>query len=423
MQSFLRLLHININDTNDRNAWLLVVEIFWATFLGAAATFNVAFAIRLGATDSQIGLLTSLPALLAFLVLIPAGRFIKRVKNPRPWLLGSLALYRSGFLVVALIPWLGFLGINQGTLLVFLLVLMTIPVQFFNVGFIPMLTEVVPPANRANVFTWRNVVYNAALSVCVYSYGQWLNKITFPINYQVMYVVSYIIALLSLYYLIKIQVPQKPILTAQPEKQSLAATLREIRKDFKEYPEFAVFVRNTLFHSIGIWMALPLYMLYYVRGLEANDAWIGLMGAVASLATIVGFLLWRKWMQRLGELKTLRFTIILAGLFPLLVGLSGSLNMILVWVGINGLIAGGISLSHLNTLLRVTPEKDRPGFTAIYLTIMNIGTFIAPMVGIALSEIFGFQPVLVACGLLSIVGSFSFWLRSGAIETNPEPSQ
>jgi dipeptide/tripeptide permease len=41
---------------------------------------------------------------------------------------------------------------------------------------------------------------------------------------------------------------------------------------------------------------------------------------------------------------------------------------------------------------------------------MNIGAFIAPMLGVWLSEKYGFAPVLVACGLFSILGSFSFWL-------------
>jgi MFS family permease len=406
-----RFLHININDPTERNAWYLVLEMFWATFLGAAATFNTAFAIRLGATDTQVGLLTSLPALLAIVVLIPAGRFLNSRRSQRPWLLGSLALYRSGFLVIAILPWLTFLGISQGALLVFWLVFLSIPAHFFNVGFIPMLTEVIPPANRANVFTWRNVIFNATLSVCVYLYGQWLSRVDFPINYQVMYIVSYLITLLSLYFLLKIRVPEKPPrIEIQKRKRTLRESLDSFRQDMAAYADFATMVRNTLLHSVGLWMATPLYMLYFVKILDASDSWIGAHGAVASLATIAGFILWRKWMQRLGELRTLRLTIIAAGLYPLLVGLTDSLGLILVWVAINGLIAGGLSLSHLTTLLRVTPEKDRTGYTAIYMTIMNIGLFISPMVGVFLSERFGFGPVLVGCGMVTILGSASFWV-------------
>ncbi len=414
-----RLFRINLKNPTERNSWYLVLEIFWATFLGAAASFNAAFAIRLGATDTQVGLLTSLPALLAVLVLIPAGRFLNTRKNPKAWLLGSLALYRSGFLVVAIIPWLKFAGINQGAMLIFWLVFLSMPAHFFNVGFIPLLSEVVPPSQRANVFTARNVIYNAALSVCVYFYGQWLNRYEFPVNYQLMYVVSYVVALLSLYYLVKLQIPQKPVhIHVEEHKQSLPASIRIIRQDLAEFQDYRRIVTNTLFHSIGLWMASPLYMLYFVRDLQADDAWIGLLGAVSSLATIGGFLIWRNRMQRLGELRTLKFTIVLGGLYPLLVGFTHSLTPILVWVAINGLVAGGISLSHLNTLLRVTPEKDRPGYTAFYMTVMNIGAVISPMVGVALGEQFGIPLILSLCGLLSIIGSFSFWLWPIKSEAN-----
>jgi MFS family permease len=225
-----------------------------------------------------------------------------------------------------------------------------------------------------------------------------------------MYVVSYIVALFSLFYLVKIRIPPKPApVVTQKKKSSWRENLQATRSDLVNFPDYSRFILDTLLHSLGMWMALPLYMLYYVRDLQADDAWIGLQGAVASLAAIAGFLLWRKWMQRLGELRTLRYTIVLAGLFPILVGLTPSLTMILVWIALNGVLAGGISLSHVNTLLRVTPEHDRPGFTALYLTIMNIGVFISPIVGVWLADRFGFPPVLIACGLFSCLGSFSFW--------------
>jgi MFS family permease len=406
-----RLIRVNFSTPTERNAWFLVLEIFFATFLGAAASFNTAFAIRLGATDRQVGWLTALPALFAILVAIPSGRFLNRRKNQKSWILGSLAIYRTGFLMVAIIPFLKFAGVSQGALLIFWLVILSIPAHFFNVGFLPMLSETIPERDRANVFTWRNVIYNATLSVCVYGYGQWLNRIQFPVNYQVMYAVSYFAALLSLFFLVKIQVPQKPLAVTQAtSRKPLHELIKDVQSNLKIYTDYVAIVRNTVLHAVGLWIISPLYMLYFVRELEANDAWIGIQASVASVAAIVGFIVWRKWMSRLGESKTLKITIILAGLYPVLVGLTHNLNIILVWVAINGLISGGISLSHLNTLLRVMPEGDRPGYTAIYMTITSIGVFICPLAGVWLAGHFGYPTVLVTFGLLSILGSFSFWI-------------
>ena len=111
--------------------------------LSAAATFNAAYAIRLGATNTQISLLTSVPALIAVLVSIPAGRFFARRAKRKPWLMWALWLHRSGFLLVALVPWLPAGWISHGMLLVVILVVISAPAHFFNVGWIPLLSEVV----------------------------------------------------------------------------------------------------------------------------------------------------------------------------------------------------------------------------------------------------------------------------------------
>src|SRR3990172_4167630 len=93
-----RLFRLDLNQVDHRNAWYLVVEIFWASMLAAAATFNAAFAIRLGASNSEISLLSSVPALMAVLVSIPAGRFLRRRPHRRPWL--RQAMWRSSRLLI-----------------------------------------------------------------------------------------------------------------------------------------------------------------------------------------------------------------------------------------------------------------------------------------------------------------------------------
>jgi hypothetical protein len=103
-----RNFRINLNNPHDRNAWFLVLEIFWASMVVAAATFNAAFAIRLGSSNTSVGLLTSLPALLAVIISIPAGRFLKSETNSKTWLLGALGVHRVGYVLVALLPWLPF---------------------------------------------------------------------------------------------------------------------------------------------------------------------------------------------------------------------------------------------------------------------------------------------------------------------------
>jgi predicted MFS family arabinose efflux permease len=407
-----RLFKIDLARADDRNAWYLVVELFWATILSAVASFNAAFAIRLGADNFQVGLLSSIPALLAVLVSIPAGRFLTRKSCRKPWVVGSLFIHRTGYLLVAVSPWFHLFNIEPGLLVVLIIGTISAPAHFFNVGWTAMLADVIPEQRRAAVFTARNIVGQATICVAVFLCGQWLSRVHFPINYQVLYFVGYLASLVSIYYLSRLNVPDRlwrHFRWKSRNKASLAGRARSMAKRFTDHPGFLRITVNTFLHGMGLWMAGPLYSLYFVRELGASDAWLGLNGTLGSLGNIIGYSFWRWQMARWGEHNTLKRTIVLAGVYAVLVGLTPSLPVILLYGILNGLfVSPGINLSHFNTLLKVTPAEARPQYVSIYQTIMNIGAFIAPLVSVAIASQIGLPATLVGCGLLSIIGSSSF---------------
>jgi MFS family permease len=406
-----RLFKLDLGLLAHRNAWHLIVEMFWASMLAAAATFNAAFAIRLGATNTHISLLTSVPALVAVVVSLPAGWFLQQRPRRKPWLLWALGIYRLGFLLVLAVPWLPDMWLPRGLLLVLILVTISVPAHFFNVGFIPLLSEVIPENMRAAVFSARNIFYNVVLSISGLLFGFWLERVVFPWNYQVLYLFGFLCSMLSIYYLTKVEVPDSPVApVSNSSSQSLKARWKTFHQTLESKKGFFRISINTLLHGFGVWMALPLYILYFVRELGAEEGWLGINGTAASLATILGFTFWRKIIQRKGEADILRITIVCIGLYPIFVGSVKYLPLILVGTVLNGLLVPGVNLSHLNTLLRVTPSDERPGYTALYMTAANIGAFICPLLGVALSNVIGLAPALIFCGCISILGSISFWL-------------
>ena len=401
---------INLEDRPTRNAFYLVVEIFWASILAAAASFNGAYAIRLGAENVEVGLLSSLPALLALVVSIPAGQFLQARARRKPWIVSALMINRIGYLLIALVPLMNFLGIPHGTMVVWIISLSSAGAHFFNVGFIPMLAEVTPEDRRATVFSARNIVYNASLSVCTLLFGLLLSRIEFPMNYQIMYAIGFAASIFSTYFLIKIDAPDATSMTkTQGFSQAIKVQVKTLREAFSDHPEFIRITRNTFFYGIGLWLASPIYILYFVKSLNADDAWIGVQGTILSATTLIGYAFWRSLLKRWGEPAILKRIILTAGIYPILAGLLPSLNLILIVVAINGLLVPGINLSHFNTLLRVTPANNRPGYTALYITITNFGAFICPLIGVAIANWIGSGPALIIFGALSIIGSSSFW--------------
>ncbi len=431
-----RFFHLNPENVHDRNAYYLVVELFWASILGSAATFNAAFALRLGATNADIGLLSSLPALLAVLISIPAGRILSSKTQRKPWILWPLFFNRLGYLLVALVPWLNMLHIPLGSLTVAIFVLIGIPAHFFNVGWMPLLADVVPERKRAGLVTARMMINNATVSLFNFLFGQALSHILFPYNYVALYLVGFLASMISMICLLKIQVPESrpvPPRPAAPREPGVSAigTLKLkiwgapalLRQTIHDYPGLARMIMNTVLHGLGLWLASPLYILYYVRTLGASDAWIGLQGTLSTLAMIIATPFWRRIMQKWGKPNTLKYTIILMGLLPVGVSLLPDLTLILVVIAIYSLVAPAVNLSHFTTLLDVTPEENRPIFTSWYISVVNIAAFVSPMIGVVIADWIGLRVTLFLCGLLSCLGSCSFWVWPVQKAENPLPEE
>src|SRR6266542_2857014 len=109
-----RLLHRVLNrwvelkgyTPTDRNLFLLCMEIIPIGFASGALAFNGPFVLKLGASNSLIGAMASLPALMVIIFTLPAARFMERVRTRKPWVTGSLGISRTIYLLIALVPWL-----------------------------------------------------------------------------------------------------------------------------------------------------------------------------------------------------------------------------------------------------------------------------------------------------------------------------
>src|SRR3954454_19991199 len=68
-----------------RNWSLVQVDSVFVGLVTASGTFLPVFLLRLGANGSDVALLTALPALTAFVLAIPFGRWLQGRRNIVPW--------------------------------------------------------------------------------------------------------------------------------------------------------------------------------------------------------------------------------------------------------------------------------------------------------------------------------------------------
>jgi MFS family permease len=287
------------------------------------------------------------------------------------------------------------------------------------VGWIPLLAEVVPEIKRASVFAARNIFANVTNSGATLLFGIWLGLVDFPVNFSIMYITGWVMSMISCYYIWKMDIPDSP--TADPalhHSRSFQQRIKSLYTSFQTHKPFTQIIINTFLHGFGLWAASPLYVLRYLRELNASDSWIGYLGTITSVSAIVGMTFWRWFMPKIGEKTTLKITILMVGIYPILVGILPVLTPIFFAAILNGIVSAGVNL----ILLKTTPEKNRPEYTAIYITFMNIGAFLFPLIGVSISELVGLSTTLISCGILSIFGSSSFiWMPVKTKDTHNKP--
>ena len=408
----------------ERNIWYLYVEVFWAAIFSAVFSFNATYALRLGASNTMVGWLSSIPSLLAMFLMIPAARFLETKSNRGPWLYSSLFIGRAAFLGAVLIPWI--FRSHQAEILVLLFILRTVPVTLFNTGFSPMLADVVPARDRARVFANRSIIIGATAAVASFLAGKWFDVAAnfswaeFPANYQLIYAVGTLGAVMSAVYVSKIKAPPTKVIARRDRVQSRRVqfkrpSLAQIRSTLKtlttENRSFVRIVLNTLVFNLGAWLVMPLYTILFVKELNATDGWIGMNSTLANLGVIAGYVIWQKAIRKLGDNRTLLLAVPLSASYAFLVSFFPNLNAILVWGVLINLINPGVNLSHTNIFYQLCPEDKRASYMAFYSSAMNAGAFICPMIGVALAGHVDIRLLLIIGGAIRLFGAlmFHFW--------------
>jgi MFS family permease len=396
------------------NHWNLYRDIAWYGVLsGVSQTFTSIFALRLGASNLTVGLLTSLPALINVLFQIPAARLIEQERERRRILLVSGLLMRLPVFLVALVP---LLRAGRAEAVVYITALGTIPAAFANVAFTAMLAEVVAPRDRARVVSVRNALLSAVTMVTVLASGRALDILAFPINYQLIFTLAFLTSLLSLYYLGRVAMPG-----AEPQSGGVASGERKLPRtpswglDLRQWlrtllarRDYVRFSLGAFVYHWGLYLPLPLYAIYRVRELGISDGWIGALSTLESAITIVAYYVWGRIAARRGARTVLLFGILGVAVYPLGTALSRSVTPLLLVVSISGIFAPAWTLGLFNGLLEVVPTERRATYVAVFNTLMNVPAFIAPLLGTTLAGIIGTRNALFVGAAVRAIGFLTF---------------
>lgn len=399
----------------DRNILNFTIDTaIQGVLMGGISTYLTVFVVRLGASSLLVSLLTSLPAVLMAVLSIPAGLWVERQADPVRLTNQVRLFHRSAFLVIALLPFVFKRYLAEAVVIVW--ALNSVPATAINLSWMAVVAEIVPPRRRPSVNGTRWALLSLVTAISVAAFGYMLERMGFPINYQIVFALSFLSGIGGIYFFAKLELPppgEGPAATtslAQSPRLSAWEQVKSSARSILDAPIFGRYLLATAVLRLGLNMPVALYSIYWIRHLGASDLWIGWQATASSLALIVGYYLWGRVASRKGHHLVLVACTVGVGLYPVLTAFVTDQ----VWLPLVGVVYGffvtGIDLAFFDTLLHVCPPDRRASYIALNTFFANLMIFGAPMLGSLLDRWLGTRMVFFIAGGAHLLAVLMFRL-------------
>jgi hypothetical protein len=374
----------------------------------AAAPFLPVFLTRLGASNTQVGLLTSMPAITGLALAMFVGRFLQNRRNIVPWFSLSRLTVLSCYAATGLA---GFIVPEQYLVFTVLIIwaFATLPQTALAVSFSVVMSSVAGPNHRFDLMSRRWSILGMTTAISVALAGQFLERIGFPLNYQALFTGLSIGGLISYYFSSHIDLPERHPNYIQPHN-SLKQTAKDYHDLIMSHPDFVSYAAKRFVYMTGIVLATPLFPLYYVREVQANDAWIGIISTAQTAVMLIGYFLWTHESRLRGSRFVLLWTTLGLSLYPAMVAVTHRVELIAILGGVAGIFQAGIDLVFFDELMRTVPEEHSATFVSLMQSLQYTSAAIAPTISTLLSTQIGLSGALLVSASVRLAGFLLFLL-------------
>ena len=395
-----------------RNERILYLQMaFQSIFLGGAMAFVPVFLVRLGAENWQVGLYTSLPALLTMVLVLPAGAMAARMGDLVKGVNWSRIMFRA---IIGLFAFVPLLAPSLAPYAVVIgRTLTAVPGAMLTVTMTPVLGMVIEPARRLQVISVRMAVQSLSMALVGLLAGFWLDGVGYPLNYQVLFVSGMVGCLLGVAVMSRLEVPSNGgARAAALPRASLRDALGLLQRDRR----FGSFLGASLILRTGMSLTVAVMPVFQVRTLGASDAWIGVLLTVQRIVQMVAFVSLSALLRQRRYRRWLWLATLGIALVPLTTALARTPAMLLIPSVLGGVFAAGITVLLTNVLLASSPDEQRPLYAALDSLVVQVTTFAAPMVGSLLADVIGIRLVLVLAALVRAAGGVAFGRRRARLQ-------
>lgn len=397
--------------TRKRNFRNVQVDAVGVGLASAAAPFLPVFLARLGASNFQVGLLTSMPGITGLILAFFVGRFLQTRRQIVPWFSLSRLMVLSSYALTGLVT----LILPRSSMVVATLAIWafaTLPQTALSVCFTVVMNAVAGPSGRYALLSRRWAILGLTSVLATLVVTSFLDRIAFPLSYEIMFLGLSVGGLISFYFSSHITLPEQtppPLATGKSGGEALRNTLTLLRQQ----PAFVAISLKRFVYLSAVALAAPILPLYFVRAVQASDAAIGAINMTFTIFTLGGYLLWPWLSVRRGGRFVLLSTTLGMVLYPLLTATTHNVNLVIAYAAIAGLFQGGLDLSFFDEYMKTIPDEYSALLVSLEQGIQYLSAVASPLIGTALAGYIGLGGALWVSAGLRLGGFFLFLLPIG----------
>jgi hypothetical protein len=397
------------DPVEKRNFINVQVDAVGVGLASTAGTFLPVFLTRLGASNFQIGLLTSMPALTGLLLSIILGRFLQRQPKVVPWFsgarLGVIMCYALTGLVTMIVP-----QNFRVVAVLFIWALATLPQTMLSITFSVVMNAIAGPKGRFELMSRRWSILGFTTSATVILIGQALDRLGFPFNYQVVFMGLSLGGLISYYFSSHIRLPSNDMIEAAPKKKfSLIEQYKEYMGVIRAEKPFISFVIKRFVFLTGTTLAIPLFPIYFVRVVKASDSWIAGITTAQTAVMILGYFIWTQQSRARGSRRVLLITTLGLSVYPAVVAIVHQSWTIAVIAGISGIFQAGLDLVFFDELMNTIPPQFSATFVSFAQSLQYLSSIVSPLIGTYLADHISISAALIIAGAVRLIGFLMFF--------------
>lgn len=398
--------NIKINNLNG---------VFYIIAYNLVIPFATIFAKRLEASDVQVAMLQSLPALVSVGAIIPGAIYIQKCINKKKATMRFFIASRAFCLLFAFVPFVS--GHFQASLFVLLYGLMNLPGSIALASWQSYIAGLFPPRLRASALASRSRISTLVGVITTLITGYLLQSI--PKNneqrimlYQLFFIAAFIFASVEIYLFSKHKEPVNSKCTSNVNSlYNPIDMLQSAGSELKSNKRFIDFCLVSVIFHFSWYMAWPLFPLYEIDKLNSNEAWTSIIAAVPAISSAIAYPRWGKLISKIGNALPLAIAATIMSAAPLLYPYSNSLYTLLPINAFNAVGYSGVMLILLNTVFEVSPPESRTMYIAFYNTMANAMLVIAPLTGIILKNLLSIESALLIAGCARFLSGALFFLK------------